>query len=271
VGEHAPGVRNPWTYFRVAHHELLAHGLAVERIRALSPDAEVGITLSQFPIYPYAETPRHQEAAHLADLFMNRFYLDGLYRGQYPEALLKRAWPFRPKVLPGDMAIISRPTDFLGVNYYTRQYARHVWWLPFFRFWVDRDPPPGIAHPVLGPHAYPKGMGELLKRYREEYGAPVVYITENGCGDYDAVVTEDRVQDEHRIRYLEHYLAELEKAIRAGSDVRGYFMWTTVDNFEWNSGFGHRMGFVRVDHETQKRTVKDSAYWYRDLIRSQTG
>lgn len=269
VGEHAPGVRNPWTYFKVAHHELLAHGLAVERIRGLAPDAQVGITLSQFPIYPYADTPRHQDAAHFADLFMNRFYLDGLYKGQYPEALLKRLWLFRPQIRPGDMQTISQKTDFLGVNYYTRQYARYVWYLPFFRSWVDRDPPPGIAHPVLGPHAYPQGMRELAKRYRDDYGNPVIYITENGTGDYGVVCEDGRVRDEHRVRYLQHYLAALEQAIAEGSDVRGYFMWSMVDNFEWSSGYSHRMGFVRVDFDTQARTIKDSAYWYRDMIRSQ--
>ena len=270
VGEHAPGVHNPWKYFQVAHHELLGHGLAVERIRELAPDAEVGITLSQFPIYPYGDTEKHRDAAHFADLFMNRFYLDGLYKGQYPEELFKRLWPFRPKIQPGDMQTMSVKTDFLGVNYYTRQYARYVWYLPFFKAWVDRDPPPGIEHPVLGKQAYPEGMGELLKRYREEYSAPVIYITENGCGDDDDIIIEPgRVRDEHRIQYLQHYLGELEKAIAAGSDVRGYFMWTLIDNFEWSGGYNHRMGFVRVDHQTQKRTIKDSASWYRELIRNQ--
>jgi len=269
VGEHAPGVRNPWKYFQVAHHELLGHGLAVERIRNLSPEADVGITLSQFPIYPYGDAEKHWDAAHFADMFMNRFYLDGLYKGQYPEELFKRLWPFRPKIQPGDMQTMSVKTDFLGVNYYTRQYARYVWYLPFFKAWVDRDPPPGISHPVLGPQAYPEGMGELLKRYREEYGAPVIYITENGCGDDHVIIEPVRVRDEHRIQYLQLYLAELEKAIAAGSDVRGYFMWTLIDNFEWSGGYNHRMGFVRVDHQTQKRTIKDSAYWYRELIRNQ--
>jgi beta-glucosidase len=269
VGEHAPGVTNPWQYFRVAHHELLAHGLAVQRIRGLSPDAQVGITLSQFPIYPYADTPQHHDAAFFADQFMNRFYLDGLYKGQYPEVLLKRLWPFRPQIFPGDMETISVKTDFLGVNYYTRQFARHLWYLPFFQAWVDRDPPPGGGHPTLGSQAYPEGMGELLQRYREEYGAPVIYITENGTSDQDVVIEPGHVRDEHRIRYLQAYLAELEKAIAAGSDVRGYFMWTLMDNFEWSGGYSYRMGFVRVDHQTQQRTIKDSATWYRDLIRSQ--
>jgi beta-glucosidase len=269
VGEHAPGLRNPWKYFNVAHHELLGHGLAVQRIRELATDSEVGITLSQFPIYPHEETDQHRDAAHFADQFMNRFYLDGIYRGQYPEELLKRLWLFRPNIQSGDMEIISSKTNFLGVNYYTRQYARYVWYLPFFKAWVDREPPPGISHPVLGSQAYPHGMGELLKRYREEYGGPVIYITENGTGDQDVLIDEERVKDNHRIKYLQHYLAELEKAIAAGSDVRGYFMWTMIDNFEWNGGFSHRMGFVRVDHKTQKRTIKDSAYWYRKMIRNQ--
>ena len=269
VGEHAPGVNNPWSYFKVAHHELLGHGLAIQRVRDLHPDLNIGITLSQFPIYPYADTPKHQDAAKFADLFMNRFYLDGLYKAEYPEPLLKRIWPFRPKIQPNDMDIISQPTDFLGVNYYTRQYARHVWYLPFFRSWVDRDPPPGIAHPILGPQAYPKGIRELLQRYREEYDNPIIYITENGTSDQDIIQKEGRLIDEHRIKYLQLYLTELEEGITEGSDVRGYFMWTLVDNFEWSSGYNHRMGFIRVDHDTQERTIKDSAYWYRDMIQNQ--
>lgn len=269
VGEHAPGVRNPWKYFKVAHHELLGHGLAVQRVRNLHPDLNIGITLSQFPIYPYADTPKHRESASFADDFLNRFYLDGIYKGKYPEAFMKRIRLFQPKIEPGDMEITSTPIDFLGVNYYTRQYARYVWYLPILNTWVDRDPPPGIEHPILGKSAYPEGMGELLKRYREEYGAPVIYITENGCGDFDAVEENGRFHDNHRIEYLKHYLAELEKGIAAGSDVRGYFMWSTTDNFEWAQGRAHRMGFFRVNYDTQERMIKDSAYWYRDLICSQ--
>ena len=269
TGEHAPGVTNPWTYFKVAHHELLGHGLAAECVRSLFPDVQVGITLSQFPIYPYADAPKHREAALFADLFMNRFYLDGLYKGQYPEALFKRLWPFRPKIKAGDMETIRHPTDFLGVNYYTRQYARSVWYLPFFRAWVDRDPPPGISHPELGPQGYPQGIRELTKRYREEYGNPVVYITENGTSD-SLPVENGRVKDADRQRYFELYLTELSQAIVEGSDVRGYFIWSLMDNFEWKNGFSIRMGLVHVDHATQKRTIKDSAYWMRELIRSQS-
>ena len=133
---------------------------------------------------------------------------------------------------------------------------------------MDRDPPPGISHPELGPQGYPEGMRELNERYREEYGNPVVYITENGTGDSLSVVN-DRVNDMGRQRYFELYLEQLSQAIAEGSDVRGYFIWTLVDNFEWARGFSERMGIVHVDHATQKRTIKDSAYWVREMIRSQ--
>jgi beta-glucosidase len=267
LGEHAPGKRSPWLYFKVAHHQLLGHGLAVERIRSLSPEAQVGITLSQFPVYPFKATAKDRQAAEFADLFINRFYLDGLFRGAYPEALWKRLWLFKPKILDADMQVISRPIDFLGVNYYSRLFAFHAWFLPFFQAWIERKPPATLLDPELG-DAYPRGIYELAMRYRNEYGNPVVYITENGTVHND-ILEDGRVHDLPRQRYLEAYLSELARAIRDGADVRGYFVWTLVDDFEWNSGYNCRMGLVYVDHPTQQRTVKDSAYWYRDLIQYQ--
>ena len=264
LGEHAPGKRSPWLYFRVAHHELLAHGLAVERIRGLDSTAKVGITLSQFPIQPLRDTPRDRQAADFADAFINRFYLEGLFHGMYPKAVWERLWPFRPPILAGDMEIVNRPGDFLGVNYYSRLFARAVPWLPFLRAWIERKPPQELLDPELG-DAYPRGIYELALRYRDAYGNPPVYITENGTAGPD-VVEEGRVHDAYRIRYLDAYLRELARAIEAGADVRGYFVWSWMDNFEWGSGFGCRMGLVHVDHGSQRRTMKDSAMWYSELI-----
>jgi beta-glucosidase len=133
---------------------------------------------------------------------------------------------------------------------------------------VDRDAPPGICHPELGLQAYPEGIRELSKRYREEYGNPVIYITENGIAVED-VVENDHVHDPVRKRYIELYLAELAQAIHEGSDVRGYFIWSLMDNFEWNSGFSQRFGLVYVDHQNQQRIIKDSGYWIAELIRAQ--
>jgi beta-glucosidase len=271
LGEHAPGKRSPWLYFKVAHHELLAHGMAVERLRALCPQAQVGITLSQFPVRPLVDTPKNRQAAAFTDLFMNRFFLDGLYRGEYPQELWQRMWPFKPAIQPGDMEIISRPFDFLGVNYYSRVFAHHLWYLPFFKAWVERsapDDPALVEDPLLGPDAYPSGMLELARRYQMEYGNPVVYITENGAACDDRI-EDGAVHDPYRQRYLQAYLEKLAQAIQEGADIRGYFVWTLMDNFEWNSGFNSRMGLVYVEHATQRRIIKDSAYWYRELIQNQ--
>jgi beta-glucosidase len=275
LGEHAPGVHSPWAYFRVAHHELLGHGLAVERIKALCPDAQVGITLSQFPVYPQRDTPANRKAAHFSDLFVNRFFLDGLYRGAYPADLLKRMWAFKPPIQPGDMEIISRPFDFLGVNYYGPLFAYAAWYIPFFQTWIGRDTPNDprwIEDPLLGLGPYPSGMYELAMRYRDEYGNPKVYITENGTKCEDTLVSAAGVtacRDPFRQRYLELYLGQLSRAIRDGADIEGYFVWSQMDLNEWAQGYTYPMGLVHVDHATQKRTIKDSGYWYRDLIRAQ--
>ena len=270
LGEHAPGKRSPWDYFKVGHHELLGHGLAVERIRVLSPGAQVGITLSQFPVYPFRDTPQNRAAAHFADLFVNRFYLDGLYRGAYPGELWKRLWAFKPPIRPGDMEIISRPFDFLGVNYYSPMFAYHAW-IPFFQAWIERSTPPDrtyIEDEQLGAGPYPSGIYELAMRYRDEYGNPLVYITENGC-KADDQVEAGRVRDPYRQRYLELYLAQLARAIQDGARIGGYFVWSLMDLCEWTSGYTYPMGLVYVDHDTQQRIIKDSGYWYRDLIRAQ--
>jgi beta-glucosidase len=273
LGEHAPGIQSPWAYFRVAHHELLGHGLAVERIRAADPQAKVGITLSQFPVYPFRDTPQNQQAAHFADLFVNRFYLDGLYKAQYPQDLWKRMRLFQPDIQTGDMEIISRRTDFLGVNYYSPMFAYYAWYIPFLQAWIDRKTPGNPAYiedELLGPGPYPSGLYELAMRYRNEYGNPTVYITENGTKCQDKV-DGTRVHDPYRQRYLKLYLEQLARAIQDGADIRGYFVWSLMDLNEWANGYTYPMGLIHVDHTTQQRKIKDSAYWYRDLIQYTQG
>lgn len=272
LGEHAPGIKNPWTYFKVAHHELLGHGLAVQAMRSARSDLNIGVTLSQFPIYPASFEPTEKEldSVEMADQFINRFYLDGVFKGSYPEKLFKRLWPVVPAIKPGDMKTIRQPVDFLGVNYYSRLFAARKWYIPFLKTWIDRMPSDKrYDHPALGPGAYPEGFIELARRYRDEYGNPVVYITENGTAGDGGPEERTRTNDAPRIQYLAYYLRALEQAISEGSDIRGYFYWTLIDNFEWNSGYTCPMGMIRVDHDTLKRTVRDSGYWYRDLIENQ--
>lgn len=272
IGEHAPGLKNPWLYFRAAHNQLIGHGLAVSSMRSIRSDLNIGITLSQFPIYPAKFEPgkKDLDSVEMADLFINRFYLDGVLKGKYSEQLFSRLWPITPKIKEGDMETICQPIDFLGVNYYTRLFAERKWYIPFLKTWIDRAPADSrYDHPVLGPQGYPLGLKELAKRYREEYGNPVVYITENGTTEHGALEQMLRIDDEYRIKYMDYYLQALKEAIEEGSDIRGYFHWTLIDNFEWNSGLSCPMGLIRVDHKTQQRTVRDSGKWYAEHIREQ--
>ncbi|RME84744.1 MAG: beta-glucosidase [Caldilineae bacterium] len=275
LGIHAPGHRNPWHFYRVAHHQLLGHGMAVERIRALAPDARVGITLSLQLVHPKTQRPADKVAAVLFDQFLNGFFLDGVFKGRYPELLRNRTRLFWPKIMPGDMELISQPIDFLGVNHYSRSFARHVAWVPWLRSWLEgeisaereyvRD---GVQYTSMGWEVYPQGMYELLMRLTQDYKRPVLYVTENGAAFTDRL-EDGRVHDSLRVSYLQGYMSAAAEAIRDGADLRGYFIWSLMDNFEWAEGFSKRFGLVYVDFATQRRVIKDSGYWVREMIRLQ--
>ena len=275
LGEHAPGKRNPWTYLKVAHHQLLGHGLAVQRIKSQYPDAQVGITLSLMPIFPETSSEKDREAAIIGDQFMNSFFLDAVFKGKYPEPLWSRTKFFHPKVLPGDMETISHPFDFLGVNYYSRAFFHHAWYVPFLKIWSAANlsaekefVKDGVQYTSMGWEVYPRGMYDVLMLIKNEYDNPLIYITENGAA-YTDIVENSHVHDPLRQKYLEQHTAEVAKAIRDGANVKGYFIWTLIDNFEWATGFSKRFGLVYVDYATQERIIKDSGYWVRELIKSQ--
>lgn len=277
AGNHAPGRRNPWVYLRAVHHQLLGHGLAVERLRAFAPASQVGITLNLTPFHPASHTEADRAAAALADQIINRLFLDPLFHGRYPEPYWGKLRLFHPPIQPGDMAIIARPLDFLGVNYYTRALVRHSRFVPILHLWSDgipvmsgrRESEPDVPHSRMGWEVYPAGLFELLFRLKKEYGNPPIYITENGAAFDDEVAGDGRVHDEDRRQYLEQHLAVTAAAARVGVDVRGYFVWSLIDNFEWTHGYDRRFGIVHVDFDSQRRTIKESGYWYRDLIRRQ--
>ncbi len=272
LGIHAPGKHNPWLMMRTAHHQLLAHGEAVSAIRASVSGAEVGITLNLSPVHPMSGSEKDRKATDLADQFLNRFYLDPLFRKEYPRELWKKIRLVHPKVLPGDMEIIGRDIDFLGVNNYTRErgyYKRR----PLFPFHMTGMNVPeaefvrdGVQHTSMGWEVYPEGLYELLTRLRDEYGNPVTYITENGAAYNDRLV-DGRVEDPLRIDYLKEYTASVFRAESEGCNVRGYFVWSLMDNFEWAEGYAKRFGLVYVDFPGGTRIMKESGRWYADLIR----
>ena len=267
-GSMAPGVRDWATALRVAHHLLLSHGLAVDRLRAALPEAQVGITLNLAPMRPASDAPEDVAAARRADAHQNRWFLDPVLRGRYPEDLVEHyAAHVGPldAVRDGDLAVIARSVDFLGVNYYfPAQIAADQGEAPLR---VRTVPGPG-PHTAMGWDVDAGGLLELLRRLRDDYGDVPILITENGAAYPDPEPSGDVVEDPDRVAYLRDHVAAVEQAVRDGVDVRAYFAWSLLDNFEWDKGYEKRFGIVRVDYGTQRRIPKRSAHWYRELIAS---
>ncbi len=263
-GKHAPGMRDPQAAIIAAHHVLLGHGLAVPRIRALMPDAQVGITLDFSPIYAADDLPETRQAVTSEDTFRNRWFVEPVYRGTYPETLFAEQHVAPPPIQEGDMALISAPLDFLGVNYYSRQLIGG-----------DPDnsgstraiyPVPGSAHTVMGWEVFPQGLNDLLLRLHRDYAPAALYVTENGAAYNDEWDGGDRVSDPERREYLVAHIEAVAHAIDQGAPVQGYFVWSFMDNFEWGEGYSKRFGVVYIDYPTQRRIVKDSGHWYHDLL-----
>jgi beta-glucosidase len=269
AGVHAPGHRDPAEALLVAHHVLLSHGWALPVIRERSAGARAGIVLIASPSQPATESDADRDAARRFDGTFNRWYLDPLLRGTYPTDVIEdhvrlghlesAGLPF---VMDGDMEAISRPIDYLGVNYYSRAVLKAG----------ANGHPEGVRMVPekdltdMGWEVYPDGLTEVLLRLNNEYGCPELFITESGCAYGDAPNGDGRVADERRIEYHRGHLIAVKRAIEAGVPVKGYFVWSLLDNFEWGEGFEKRFGLYWVDYETQERIPKDSAIWYRDTI-----
>ncbi len=267
-GVHAPGHRSAFEAVRVAHHLLLAHAAAVERFRGLVSTGKIGIVINLEPKDPASDRPDDVAAAERADAQMNRQYLDPLFLGRPAEGLAPiygEAWVDWPAA---DYARIARPVDWLGINYYTRGVTRHdeSAWPPRAR----TVPVPGAIYNTMGWEVHAASLTRVLAWVRERYGARPLYVTENGGAFYDPPRPIDgRVDDPLRIAYLRDHIQACGEAIRQGVDLRGYFVWSLLDNFEWGEGYAQRLGIVHVDFETQARTLKQSAHFYREIARSQ--
>jgi beta-glucosidase len=273
AGEHAPGRREPRAASAAVHHLLLGHGLAVEAIRRHAPNARAGVTLNLFPVRP--SRPGNAEDAEVArrvDGLQNRVFLDPLLRGSYPGDLLADLEPFGfgDHVRDEDLATISAPLDMLGVNYYrayevtaspgSRDETGGPEWIgvPDFGFVPDDR----LPRTDVGWQVQPEGLAETLLRVHHEYPVIPLYVTENGAAYPDVVGPDGKVADHDRIEFLASHLRSAHDAIRAGVDLRGYFYWSLLDNFEWAKGYAKRFGIVHVDYATQTRTPKLSAHWY---------
>ncbi|MDN3480399.1 GH1 family beta-glucosidase [Arthrobacter sp. APC 3897] len=284
-GVHAPGRQEPRAAVAAVHHQHLAHGLAVTHLRDRGAQ-QLGITLNLSNAIPRdASDPVDLEAARLFDSLQNRIFLDPILRGAYPEDSLRDLERFglHDVILPGDMETIGAPIDFLGVNHYHddlisghpdstggdghsggsgRQPASP---------WIGAEhitfPSRGLPRTAMDWEVNPDGLRKLLVRLGEEFPSlPPLYVTENGAAYDDEVLADGSIPDTERTRYILDHIAAVGRAIEAGADVRGYFVWSLLDNFEWSWGYSKRFGIVRVDYDTLARTVKDSGHAYSRLI-----
>ncbi|MFQ3663797.1 MAG: GH1 family beta-glucosidase [Chloroflexaceae bacterium] len=272
TGTYAPGRRNPWVMLNVAHHLLLSHGLAVQAFRAEFPPGpigdgprpQIGIVLILWPHHPASQRPWDIRASRFADGATNRLFLEPLFHGRYPEDVLRHfAWRgIRPTVQPGDLQVISSPIDFLGLNTYSRLVTQFY---PFDLIGGARQVQPSGPTTAMGWEIYPQCIIETLRQARA-YTALPLYITENGAAFDDSVDPDGSVRDEARIAYLRQHIAMAYRAIEEGIDLRGYYVWTLLDNFEWSHGFSKRFGLLYTDYATGKRIWKRSAHWYREVI-----
>ncbi|MFA1541532.1 GH1 family beta-glucosidase [Actinomadura monticuli] len=256
-GVYAPGRALMLDALPTAHHQLLAHGLAVNALRSRGARS-IGLTNHYSPAW--AASPADQPAADAFDAFMNRLFTDPVLLGRYP-GLMGDA----PFVRTADMSVIASPIDFLGVNYYhpTRLATPSEGPLPFDIVDITEYPTTGMGWPIV-----PDAFLALLQTLDTRYDLPPLYITENGCSFPDEIGPDGVVDDSSRIEFLNAHIKVVRQAVDAGIDIRGYFTWSLLDNFEWAEGYHPRFGLVHVDYETQKRTPKKSYAWYRDLIAS---
>jgi beta-glucosidase len=209
----------------------------------------------------------HIEAARLMDGYVNRWWLDPIYKGHYPIDI----WNHReclPEIQAGDMEIIATKPDFQGVNYYQRFVVRATYQNGKLTYTTVTPAELGMPQTCLGGEVYPEGLYEMLARLKTDYGDQAIYITENGLAFDDAISEDGLIHDEYRINYLNKHFEQAKRCIADGIDLRGYFVWSLMDNLEWEAGWGHRFGLVHVDYNTLTRTVKDSGWWYRDYIAS---
>ena len=265
-GALAPGHRNMFEAPIASHNLMRAHGAAVKVYREVGAH-EIGLVVNIEPKYPASDRPEDIAATARADAYMNRQYLDPALTGSYPAELKEifgEAWPDWPA---SDLADIAQPVDFIGINYYTRSVVRHDptnWPL-----WASMVVQKGKTYTETGWEVHAPALTDLLLWFKDRYGDVPLYITENGAAFYDPPVAGDEgVNDPLRVTYLKQHIAAVGDAIAAGVDVRGYMLWSLLDNLEWSLGYSKRFGVVHVDFETQKRTPKDSAKLYQRVIAS---
>jgi beta-glucosidase len=275
LGVHAPGHKDSNKALAATHHLLLGHGLAMERMRSSGDNNQLGVTFNLHPGHPSRNTQADREAACRVDGQANRLYLDPLFRGEYPEDVFSyygERGADLSFVRDGDLQKISVPIDFLGINYYFRNTVRDApveegRGVPFADLGARPVVPHAAEKTAMGWPVEPDGLTEMLVRIKDEYADVPIYVTENGRAVNDYIDPEGGVDDEERIAYLDSHFRAAHEAIERGVNLRGYMVWSLLDNFEWAEGYSKRFGIVFVEYGTQRRVPKSSARWYSEVIK----
>lgn len=266
-GFHAPGHKNMREALIAAHHILLSHGAAVEAFRGFDfKDSKIGIALNLTPAYPASDSKEDMEAAYRFDGFMNRWYLDPVFKASYPEEMEEIYKGFLGEfdfIKNGDLEKISIKNDFLGVNYYSRQLVKFSQ-NSRLNFEVAHG---NFERTTMDWEIVPEALNNLILRLRKEYTRIPIYITENGAAFNDRISEDGKIHDDKRINYLREHLIKVAELNEKGANIRGYYVWSLIDTLEWSYGYEKRFGIIFVDYETQKRIFKDSALWYKNLIK----
>ncbi|MFD2214782.1 GH1 family beta-glucosidase [Metabacillus endolithicus] len=264
IGAHAPGNQDLQLATDISHHLLVAHGRAVKKFRELEIDGQIGFAPNTTWLDPFSDQQEDLDACQRDIGHYVEWFMDPVFKGEYPQFMVE--W-FRKKgvelhIQSGDLDDINQPIDFLGINYYTGHIARYKENTGLFDFeYIEM----GYERTDIDWPVYPEGFFKVLTHITKRYGDVPIYITENGACYNDEPVN-GKVGDDRRIKYLQQHLTALSQAIESGVNIKGYFVWSLMDNFEWAEGYSKRFGIVHVDYNTLERTKKDSFYWYKKTI-----
>ena len=264
IGAHAPGNQDFQIALNVAHHMLVAHGETVRRFREIGSTGNIGIAPNTEWVEPFTNSPEDIEACKRRNAYFNEWFFEPVFKGKYPELAIEwyKNKGYEVPILPGDMETIAQPMDFLGINYYTGAVGRNNPEEGILEFEVVDT---AMDKTDFEWNVYPQGFLSVLRWVKDNYGDIPIYITENGAY-YDHEEENGKYHDPKRILYLQKHLIQLNRAIESGVNVKGYFLWSLMDNFEWALGYTKPFGLVHVDFTTYKRTPKDSYHWYSQVI-----
>lgn len=267
LGVHAPGRRGMDNFIPAMHHAALAQAAGIRIIRDQHAEMKAGTTFSCSWITPWSDHEKDIQAATRVDTLLNDLFLDTLYGQGYPLNTLPFLKSVDKYMKPGDEKLLVEKPDFIGIQNYTREVIRYSWLTPYVRARIINAKSRKVKHTQMNWEVYPDGLYLLLKKYAEKYSPASIIVTENGAAFNDHLHC-DQIHDSDRINYLKEYTAGILKAREEGVNVKGYFAWSLTDNFEWAEGYFPRFGLVHVDYSNQKRTIKDSGYWYSEFIAS---